>query len=162
LFQFLNAISDIGKKFIFRIHTRAPIVNPSRINSNLLSLFSKCFPQIVLVLHINSPEELSQEVEAAILKLKKTGAILLSQSVLLRGINDSVHILEKLFLKLYSLGVKPYYLHQLDKSPGTAHFEVKTKVGIELMKKLRENLPGPAVPLYVQDGEEILYKTPLF
>jgi len=87
--------------------------------------------------------------------------MLLNQAVLLRGINDSTDILAELSERLIDLGVRPYYLHQLDRVAGTAHFEVAEDVGRELMENLRRRLPGYAVPQYVRETPGDFYKRPL-
>ena len=97
----------------------------------------------------------------AIRKLRRTGAVLLNQAVLLRGVNDSVDALEELCLRLVNEQVIPYYLHQLDRVAGAAHFEVPVQQGLEWLDQLRQRLPGYAVPRYVQEVEGRASKTSL-
>ncbi|MEX2560643.1 MAG: EF-P beta-lysylation protein EpmB, partial [Pirellulales bacterium] len=94
---------------------------------------------------------LAPDVEAALARLAGAGLLLLNQSVLLRGVNDDADVLTSLCRRLVDLRVIPYYLHQLDRVAGAAHFEVPQQVGLDLMARLRERLPGYAVPRYVQE-----------
>ena len=104
-----------------------------------------------VVLHVNHVAELSVPVKKAIARLARAGIPLLSQSVLLKGVNDSAEVLEDLFRALIANRVKPYYLHQLDKAQGTSHFRVSIKCGQEIMRTLRGRLSGIAQPTYVLD-----------
>jgi EF-P beta-lysylation protein EpmB len=139
-----------------RIHTRMPIIIPQRLTGNLLSFlgnnkrYSKA-AKIIIVLHVNHPNELDSRVSQSIEELIDSGCILLSQTVLLRQVNDSLPALVELFERLINLGVMPYYLHQLDRVAGAAHFEVPSEKGCDLITKLRTRLPGYAVPRYVRE-----------
>ena len=106
---------------------------------------------MLMVLHVNHPAEIDGAVAHSVARLADAGIPLLSQSVLLRGVNDRPDILVELFESLVDLRVMPYYLHQLDRVAGAAHFEVSEQRGVELMGELRERLPGYAVPRYVRD-----------
>ncbi len=139
-----------------RIHTRMPIIIPQRLTENLLSLLSnhKRYgkrAKMIVVLHVNHPNELDSGVSRSIEELMDSGCILLSQTVLLRQVNDSLPVLAELFERLIDLGVMPYYLHQLDRVAGAAHFEVSPEEGCDLITKLRRLLPGYAVPRYVRE-----------
>src|SRR5690606_6040403 len=105
----------------------------------------------IMVIHANHAAELDAAVGAALARLVDAGVPLLNQSVLLRGINDSVDALAELSERLVQLRVMPYYLHQLDRVQGASHFEVPIAEGLNLMKKLRSRLPGYAVPRYVAE-----------
>ena len=104
-----------------------------------------------IVVHINHPRELGSSVEEAIGRLVEAGVPVLSQSVLLRGVNDRVEVLAELCERLTDLRVIPYYLHQLDPVAGAAHFEVSEDAGRHLICELRSRLPGYAVPRYVRE-----------
>ena len=104
-----------------------------------------------MVIHANHAAELDSSVAAAIGRLAAAGVRLLNQSVLLRGVNDNLETLAALSERLVDLGVMPYYLHQLDRVAGAAHFEVPEAVGLELIEQLRVRLPGFAVPRYVRE-----------
>ncbi len=122
LSSLLRSIAKISHIRVIRIHTRVPVVLPSRITQSLANLFKKSSVQIIVVVHVNHPKEISREFVRATKLLRLAGVMLLSQSVLLHGVNDSISVLEKLFTGLVDVGVKPYYLHQLDPVCGTSHF----------------------------------------
>ena len=134
-----------------RIHTRLPIVLPSRVTDGLLAILAGARPACVVVVHANHAAELDAAVAAAIGRLSSARAILLNQSVLLAGVNDSVGALRELSERLVDLGVVPYYLHLLDRVRGTAHFEVSEAVAAGLHGRLRGLLPGYAVPRLVRE-----------
>ncbi|MEY2726163.1 MAG: L-lysine 2,3-aminomutase [Planctomycetota bacterium] len=143
----LSAIPHLER---IRIHSRWPIVLPSRVTSQLIGLLQSLRQQPVFVVHANHPQEIVGECEAVLRQLVRSGIPVLNQAVLLRGINDSADVLEQLCRKLVNLGVMPYYLHQLDRVVGSAHFEVSETVGRGLESELRRRLPGYAVPRYVR------------
>ena len=116
---------------------------------------------VVLVVHVNHARELDGAVAEQIQRLRSTGAIVFNQAVLLKGVNDRLDTLVDLSERLIDVGVVPYYLHQLDRVAGAAHFEVPETVGRELMQGLRARLPGYAVPRYVRDQPGTLFKLPL-
>ena len=107
--------------------------------------------EVVLVIHANHANEIDDDVVAAIERLKMSGAMLLNQSVLLAGVNDNAEMLIELSKRLISIGVMPYYLHQLDQVIGTSHFEVPVSQGKRIIETMRASLPGFAVPRYVQE-----------
>jgi EF-P beta-lysylation protein EpmB len=148
----LQAIFEaIPKNMRIRIHSRLPIALPSRFTPALLHLFKKLGSRLIFVTHVNHPSELDKESERIFRSLAKSGAFILSQSVLLKGINNNAKILAELFEKLFSQRVLPYYLHQLDKAQGTAHFEVPIKEAKTIFNELKENLPGYLVPKFVKE-----------
>lgn len=136
-----------------RIHTRIPGVLPGRIDRAILYLLKRCngSKRVIIVIHINHPNELSAACKDTIRALRDTGAVLLNQSVLLRGVNDSAEPLAELCLGLVETGVLPYYLHQLDRVCGAAHFEVTEEEGTAIIDKLKHMIPGYAVPRYVRE-----------
>ena len=134
-----------------RVHTRLPIVIPERVNDDLLGWLSGTRLTPIVVVHANHPAEIDDAVAAALGRLVDSGVPVLNQSVLLRGVNDSVDTLAELCERLIDLRVIPYYLHQLDRVAGAAHFEVPVMQGRELMAALKSRLPGYAVPRYVQE-----------
>ena len=144
-----------------RIHTRLPVVLPSRVDDSLLSWLTDTRLSVVLVVHVNHPNELDAEVKAALARLNATGATLLNQAVLLRGINDNAQTLSALSEALFSSGVLPYYLHQLDRVAGAAHFAVKDRDAQSILASLRENLPGYLVPRLVKEEPGAASKVPL-
>jgi len=144
-----------------RLHSRLPIVLPERITPALLEGLRGLRMQPIIVVHANHPHEIVADCADALRMLVDSRVMVLNQAVLLRGINDDADVLAELSERLVNLGVIPYYLHQLDRVSGTAHFEVSEEVGRELIHRLRRRLPGYAVPQYVREipGEE--YKVPL-
>jgi KamA family protein len=136
-----------------RLHTRLPVVLPERVDASFLKMLAAWTDRkpVYLVLHANHARELDSRVAEAIQSLRKTGAILLNQAVLLRGVNDSMDALAELCLRLTDLGVLHYYLHQLDRVRGSRHFEVPEEEGLSLMAGLKSRVPGYAVPRYVRE-----------
>lgn len=134
-----------------RIHTRLPIVIPQRVTQSLLEWLSKSRLVPIVVIHANHAAELDASVANALELLTQAGIMLLNQTVLLRGVNDSLAALKELSCRLIDLRVVPYYLHQLDRVRGAAHFEVPVERGRELVEQLRNTLPGYAVPTYVRE-----------
>ena len=154
----LDAIEHLDR---LRIHTRLPIVVPKRVTRPLVKLLRSLRMTPIVVVHANHPAELVDDCARALRRLVRSGLTVLNQAVLLRGINDSVDALCGLSERLINLGVLPYYLHQLDRVAGTAHFEVPEERGLELVEALRRRLPGYAVPQYVREIPGQPHKVPL-
>ncbi|WKD49586.1 EF-P beta-lysylation protein EpmB [Microbulbifer spongiae] len=144
-----------------RVHSRLPIVTPSRITDALLSWFTISRLKPVLVLHCNHANEIDGAVSAALARLRDAGVVLLNQAVLLRGVNDSCEAQEQLCEALFAAGVMPYYLHQLDKVSGAAHFEVPDEEALVIIAQLRQRLPGYLVPKLVREVPGVRAKVPL-
>ncbi len=134
-----------------RIHTRLPIVLPQRVDGALLEWLSGTRLSKWVVLHTNHSQEIDDHVVNAIAMLRSTGANLLNQAVLLRGINDTTEAQESLCQKLLQASVFPYYLNQLDLVKGAAHFQTEIEVGRRIVKELSARLPGYGVPRFVQE-----------
>lgn len=134
-----------------RIHSRLPIVIPERVTAEMLAWMRPSRVSKLVVVHANHPAEIDETVRGALARLIEGGIPVLNQSVLLKGVNDSAEVLGELSQKLCDCRVMPYYLHQLDRVSGASHFEVDPAVGIEIIGKLREALPGYAVPRYVRE-----------
>src|SRR5262249_10069110 len=134
-----------------RFHTRFPIGIPERIDDSLLNMLGSFRCQVWLIVHANHPHELDHDVLAALKKIQKLGICVLNQWVLLKGVNDQLDTLQQLCEKLVDAGIFPYYLHQLDRAAGTAHFEVSEDRGRELIQSLNNRLAGYAVPKYVRE-----------
>ena len=134
-----------------RVHTRLPIVIPQRVTNELLGWLRGTRLTPVVVVHVNHPAEIDVAVGAALGRLVDAGVPVLSQSVLLRGVNEQPEVMAELCRRLVDLRVVPYYLHQLDRVAGAAHFEVPEAEGVALVRELRARLPGYAVPRYVRD-----------
>jgi L-lysine 2,3-aminomutase len=134
-----------------RVHTRQPVVLPSRVDQGLLDWLRRCTLPVVLVLHVNHPNELDAELGSACAKLRATGITLLNQSVLLAGVNDDVGALSELSRRLFDVGVLPYYLHALDQVRGAAHFAITDERARALAGALAARLPGYLVPRLVRE-----------
>ncbi len=134
-----------------RFHTRVPVFLPERVNKGLLQILSELDIKKVMVIHINHANEFDDNVGRVLSELRSVGFVLLNQSVLLKGVNDSVAVLADLSHALLANHVLPYYLHQLDRIQGAAHFEVERKRSISLVESLRNQLPGYLVPKLVED-----------
>ena len=144
----LRAIEHVA---IIRIHTRVPVAEPARVTDELARLLCDSGKTVYVALHANHPRELTPEARAACGKLVDAGIPMLSQSVLLRGINDDVDTLAELMRAFVQARVKPYYLHHPDLAPGTAHFRLSIAEGRALVGALRGRLSGLCQPLYVLD-----------
>lgn len=144
-----------------RIHTRLPVVVPSRVTAALCRILSNTWLRKVVVLHANHASEIDASVVSAVSRLREAGATVLNQSVLLAGVNDSVDALEKLSHALWNAGALPYYLHALDRVRGSSRFAVPDADGIRLIDSLRTRLPGYLVPRLVREVEGADSKTPL-
>jgi lysine 2,3-aminomutase len=147
----LSRIREIEHVQIIRIGTRIPVVMPQRITDNLISVFRKYHP-LFLSLHFMHPDELTPECVAACNKLADGGFPLGSQTVLLKGINDSVEVMKELMHRLLKARVRPYYLYQCDLIPGSAHFRTSVRKGLEIIKGLRGFTSGYAIPTFVVDA----------
>jgi len=156
----LERLCSIKRIDVLRISTRLPVVFPEGIHQEHFKAIRGRTP-IWLIIHINHPKEVTSEFAEVVGMLRKAGAILISQTVLLRDINDCPHILSGLFQRLVRLGVKPYYLFQLDDVQGAQHFKVRLSKGRALMKELRRNMSGLCVPQYALDITGGLGKVPL-
>lgn len=145
------ALARIPHVKVLRWHTRVPVVAPERITREFIAALKAAGRAVYVGLHVNHPRELTREAKAAMARLADAGIPLLSQTVLLRGVNDDAAILETLMRGLVEARVKPYYLHHADLAPGTRHFRTSIAEGQALMRELRRRLSGVALPTYVLD-----------
>ena len=145
------ALSVIPHLQVLRWHTRVPVVDPDRVTPELITALSAAPKRAVIGIHTNHPRELTGAARAAIARLNSAGLMLMSQTVLLKGINDDAATLADLFRSLLALGVRPYYLHHADLAPGTTHFRTSLAEGQTLMRALRGRISGLAIPTYVLD-----------
>lgn len=155
----LYQISEIPHIRRIRFHTRFPIGIPERIDNDFIQLLNEVKCQIWFILHSNHPLELDQDVLHHLKKIQKLGIVVMNQSVLLRGVNDDHTTLKQLCEKLADNGIVPYYLHQLDRVAGAAHFEVSEEKGRALIQSLAAELSGYAVPKYVREDSGMPGKT---
>jgi EF-P beta-lysylation protein EpmB len=161
LAELARRLAAIGHVRRLRVHTRLPIVIPERVTDELVTWLRGTRLTPIVVIHANHANELDASVAAALARLTQAGIALLNQSVLLRGVNDTVDALSELCQRLVDLGAMPYYLHQLDRVAGAAHFEVPVAEGRKLVAALRRTLPGYAVPRYVREVAGAPHKIPL-
>ena len=145
--QALEAIPHVA---VVRFHTRVPVVDPRRVRPGLVAALA-AEKAVYVVVHANHPRELTDTVRGAIGRLTRAGIPVLSQSVLLRGVNDDPAVLEALFRGLVAMRVKPYYLHHPDLARGTAHFRLGIEEGQRLIGALRGRVSGLCQPSYVLD-----------
>ncbi|EMI57578.1 EF-P beta-lysylation protein EpmB [Rhodopirellula sallentina] len=152
----IRRIESIPHVQRLRIHTRMPIVIPSRVNERLVDRLRCSRLNAWMVVHCNHAAEIDAATERSLARLVDNGIPVLNQSVLLRGVNDDVDTLEELSRALIACRVMPYYLHQLDRVSGASHFEVNAERGRELIDELETRLPGFAVPRFVTEiaGEQ--------
>ncbi|MBS3953754.1 MAG: EF-P beta-lysylation protein EpmB [Methylomicrobium sp.] len=148
LMQELGGIDHVKR---IRIHSRLPIVLPSRITGTLLDILTSTQATPVMVVHCNHANEISQSVAQACRLIKDYGITLLNQSVLLKGVNDTANDLCTLSERLFENGIIPYYLHSLDKANGTQHFEVSEEHALKLIQQIQDRLPGYLVPKLVKE-----------
>ncbi len=153
-------LSAVPHLEIVRIHTRVPVAEPSRVTAALCAALETDKALYVCV-HANHAREFTDEARDALCRLHAAGAVLLGQSVLLRGVNDTDTALEDLLRAMLRCRVKPYYLHQLDRAPGTARFEVPIAEGRALLRRLRGRVTGLAWPTYALDLPGGAGKAPL-
>ncbi len=161
LYDMIAQLADIAHLRRLRIHSRLPIVLPERVTDDLIALLRGTRLTPIIVVHANHPREVVDDCRDALLRIVTSGITTLNQAVLLRGINDDVDVQTELCERLVDVGVLPYYLHQLDRVRGAAHFEVHESAGLALIKALRERLPGYAVPRYVREVAGEGFKRPI-
>lgn len=155
----LDALDAIPHVERIRLHSRVPVVLPERIDRQLLTLLGRLRTAVVIVIHANHASEIDASVTAVVKSLASVTGPVLNQSVLLRGINDSPDALTTLSRTLFSAGVLPYYLHQLDPVSGTRHFAVSDDEALALMTEMTKQLPGYLVPRLVRETAGTASKT---
>jgi lysine 2,3-aminomutase len=144
----LNAVPHLD---VIRWHTRVPVVAPERLTDEVVAAVSQSDKTVVVAVHCNHTDELSADAGACLNALRHAGVILVSQTVLLKGINDNLPTLETLMRAFLKLGILPYYLHHGDLAKGTSHFRTTLLEGLDLVEALRGRLSGLAQPTYVLD-----------
>jgi lysine 2,3-aminomutase len=151
----IELISSVG---IVRIHTKVPIQAPDLVNLELLNKIVNSKKAFYFSVHINHPDELNSEVIEILNKIRRLGFLMLSQSVFLKGINDSSDILYTLFTGLSELGIRPYYIYHCQAIPTTKKFVMDLKKEIDIMTELRKRLSGIAYPSHVIDLQNAVGK----
>lgn len=155
----LSQLESIPHLKMLRVHSRLPIVLPSRLTRRLVERLLESRLQPVVVVHSNHPNEIESDCREALSNLVRSGVPTLNQTVLLRNINDDSNTLVQLSQRLIGIGVMPYYLHLLDHVSGTAHFEVERERGKQIIAEMRCELPGYAVPRFVVEEPGLPHKT---
>ncbi len=151
IMEAVAALAAIDHVKVVRVHTRVPVVDPGRINAAMVRGLRARGKATFVVLHINHPRELTAAAQDACARLIDAGIPMLSQSVLLRGVNDDVETLGALMCRLVEARIRPYYLHHADLAPGTAHMRTTIAEGQDLMRALRGRYSGVCQPGYVLD-----------
>jgi lysine 2,3-aminomutase len=151
LAEIMARLKAIGHVKILRLHTRVPIADPAKVTTELAGVLLASGKTIYVALHANHPRELSAAARAACATFIDAGIPMLSQSVLLAGVNDDIETLTALMRAFVEARIKPYYLHQLDPAPGTGHFRVPVAKGRELMRQLQGRVSGLCQPHYMLD-----------
>jgi len=160
--QLISQLEHIPHVTTLRLHTRLPVVIPDRVTPALLARLHHSRFKTVMVIHANHGNELDNSVKTALAQLHNINVTLLNQSVLLKGVNDEVNTLKILSETLFNCDVLPYYLHQLDKVSGAAHFEVNDAEARRLLKNLQKLVPGYLLPKLVREQAGALSKLPLY
>ena len=155
----VQQIESLDHVAILRIHTRFPVMIPQRITPACVELLSNTRLKVVVVVHINHPNEIDEDVQHAIQLLRSAQIDVFNQSVLLREINDSVETLARLMHRLFEIGVIPYYLHLLDPVEGAHHYDVSETTALALWAELQALLPGYLVPRLVRETPHESAKT---
>ncbi|MDD2364993.1 MAG: KamA family radical SAM protein [Desulfuromonadaceae bacterium] len=150
LFSILKALRAIQHVKLIRIGTRIPVTLPDRVTAGLCAILRK-FQPLYINTHFNHPDEITESSTTACTLLSDSGIPLGNQTVLLKGVNDSVEIMRNLMKGLLGIRVKPYYLHQMDLVQGTAHFRTPVSTGLKIISALRGHISGLAVPHFVID-----------
>lgn len=149
--EITDRLEVIAHVKVIRWHTRMPVARPDRVTDDYAAALRSRTKAVFVAVHANHAAEFNAEAILACRRLAEQGIGLVSQSVLLRGVNDTLEDLSGLMRAFLSAGIKPYYLHQLDAAPGTSHFRVPVEEGQRLVRALRDTLSGLAVPHYVFD-----------
>lgn len=161
LAELIGELEGLKQLSRLRLHTRLPVVLPSRVTQGLCTLLESTRFTVVVVLHVNHAHEIDRSVVAALDDLRRAGALLLNQSVFLAGVNDDVTALAALSQALVASGVIPYYLHMLDPVEGASHFATSTACALSVVERLRARLPGYLVPRLVREDPGAQHKTAL-
>lgn len=159
--ELTDALTRLAHIKRLRIHTRLPVVLPERVDDELLAWLGNLSWPVAIVIHANHANELTNDVAHAVKKLRDCHVTVLNQAVLLKGVNDNVHGQIELSERLFEIGVLPYYLHQLDKVQGAAHFQIDDQQARDIHQSMMRALPGYLVPKLVQEIAGEASKTPL-
>jgi lysine 2,3-aminomutase len=159
--EITGRLADIAHVKVIRWHTRVPVTDPDRVTDELVAALHAPGATTYVAVHANHPREFSSDAKAAIARLADGGVPLISQSVLLKGVNDDGETLAALMRCFVENRIKPYYLHHPDLAPGTSHFRLGVEEGLALVRELRAGLSGLAMPTYMLDIPGGFGKVPL-
>jgi lysine 2,3-aminomutase len=159
--EITGRLGDIAHVKVLRWHTRVPVTDPGRVSDDLVAALQAPGVTSWIAVHANHPREFSPEAQRAIARLAEAAIPLVSQSVLLKGVNDNAETLEALMRAFVQNRIKPYYLHHPDLAPGTSHFRLGIEEGLALVRALRARLSGLAMPTYMLDIPGGFGKVPL-
>ncbi len=159
LASWIDQLESVKSLIRLRIHTRFPVVIPERITPQLVNILNSSRLKVIMVLHINHPNEIDDVLATHLASLVDKGVLLFNQTVLLKGVNDETSILTALSEALFKINVLPYYLHCLDKVQGAAHFDVPRQQALALYQSLQAELPGFLVPKLVEECAGEKHKT---
>jgi lysine 2,3-aminomutase len=151
LASLMQALGEIAHLKIIRFHSRVPVTDPARIDTALVTALKSSGKTVYVALHANHPRELTDEARAACARLIDGGVMMVSQSVLLRGVNDDPVVLAELMRCFVENRIKPYYLHHPDLAPGTGHFRLSIEQGRAIVAELRAQVSGLCMPAYMLD-----------
>lgn len=149
--EIMERLAEIDHVKVVRLHTRVPVVEPERIDSDLVAALKASGKTTYVAIHANHPRELTAQARAACATLVDGGIALISQTVLLRGVNDDSDVLAELMRSFVENRIRPYYLHHPDLAPGTSHFRLSLADGKAIVQKLRGRLSGLCQPTYILD-----------
>jgi lysine 2,3-aminomutase len=157
----IRALGEIGHVKVIRVHTRVPAVAPERMTADLVAALRASRQALYVVLHANHPRELTTAARATCARIIDAGIPMLSQSVLLKGVNDDIETLTALMRAFVECRIKPYYLHHADLAPGTGHLRVSIAHGQDLMRRMRGRVSGLCQPAYMLDIPDGAGKVPI-
>ncbi|MBX5031653.1 lysine-2,3-aminomutase-like protein [Rhizobium lentis] len=149
--EIMEALAGIAHVKIVRFHTRVPVIDPEKVDAALIAALKASGKTVYIALHANHARELTAEARAACARLIDAGIAMVSQSVLLRGVNDDPDVLAELMKAFVEIRVKPYYLHHPDLAPGTGHFRLTIEEGQKIVAALRGRISGLCQPTYILD-----------
>jgi lysine 2,3-aminomutase len=149
--EIMRKLAEIDHVKIVRFHTRVPVVDPQRIDGDLIAALKASGKTVYVALHANHPREMTSEARAACGRLVDAGIVMVSQSVLLKGVNDDAAVLADLMKAFVETRIKPYYLHHPDLAPGTSHFRLTIEEGQKIVASLRGRISGLCQPTYILD-----------
>ncbi|MBB4291719.1 lysine 2,3-aminomutase [Rhizobium leguminosarum] len=149
--EIMEVLGEIAHVKIVRFHTRVPVVDPGKIDAALIAALKASGKTVYVALHANHVSELTSDARAACARLVDAGIAMVSQSVLLKGINDDPDVLAELMKAFVEIRVKPYYLHHPDLAPGTGHFRLTIEEGQRIVAALRGRISGLCQPTYILD-----------